>query len=174
MSESYNGWSNYETWLVKLWIDNDQGSHEYWGEQAREAIENANFDKDDAVSSLADMLQSEHEEAMPKVHGVFSDLLNAALGSVNWQEIARNMVDELAVYSAGFNMPGYMPDNEPAFFLSDTDAREYIADEIERSIDEEEDEEIIAAHEEAAARVRAGAGEYGETIGNYHYFVSLT
>jgi hypothetical protein len=25
---NYNGWTNYETWLVKLWLDNDQWSQE--------------------------------------------------------------------------------------------------------------------------------------------------
>ena len=30
----YNGWTNYETWAVNLWIDNDQGSYTYWREQA--------------------------------------------------------------------------------------------------------------------------------------------
>lgn len=29
MSETtgYNGWSNYETWLVSLWLNNDQASY---------------------------------------------------------------------------------------------------------------------------------------------------
>ncbi len=24
---SYNGWSNYETWNVSLWLNNDEGSY---------------------------------------------------------------------------------------------------------------------------------------------------
>jgi hypothetical protein len=173
MNTTYNGYANYATWTVALWIDNEQGSQEYWSDAAREALESAMFDKDLAVSNLAELLEDSHESDKPELLGVFADLLNAALGSVDWREIARNMIDEIAVYSAGFNMPGYMPDSEPAMFLDADEAREYIADEIERSIENEEDEEVITAHEEAAQRVRDGSGEFGETIGNYHYFVSL-
>ena len=25
----YNGWKNYETWCVALWIGNDEGSYNY-------------------------------------------------------------------------------------------------------------------------------------------------
>ena len=34
--KEYNGWHNYETWLVKLWIDNEEGSYNYWREVAQE------------------------------------------------------------------------------------------------------------------------------------------
>jgi hypothetical protein len=30
----YNGWTNYETWAVSLWLDNEQPSYLYWREQA--------------------------------------------------------------------------------------------------------------------------------------------
>lgn len=48
----YNGWVNYETWLVNLWIDNDQGEHEYWQEQTEAEIKdsyNRGCDRDTAT-----------------------------------------------------------------------------------------------------------------------------
>jgi hypothetical protein len=27
---TYNGWTNYETWAIALWIDNDRASYDYW------------------------------------------------------------------------------------------------------------------------------------------------
>ena len=38
-NKEYNGWYNYETWMVNLWMDNNQGSHEMWREIARESID---------------------------------------------------------------------------------------------------------------------------------------
>jgi hypothetical protein len=99
--KGYNGWSNYETWAVKLWIDNEQGTYEYWREMTREAWENAEEDrrypsqtrKESATCMLADMLKDEHEEAKPEVTGVFADLLNAAMSEVDWYEIASAMIE---------------------------------------------------------------------------------
>jgi hypothetical protein len=100
MSEGYNGYTNYETWNVALWIDNDQGSQSYWEDVAQEVwndSEGTQYRTRDrvAVSELAGRLKSEHEDNAPSLEGTYGDLLSAALGSVNWHEIAELMLGEV-------------------------------------------------------------------------------
>jgi hypothetical protein len=75
-------------------------------------------------------------------------------------------------YVAGWNMPGYLPDNAPDEFEDIGDAREYIASQIEDLANETEDESEIKMFDEYAEAVRKGEGELGLTVGNYHYFIS--
>ncbi len=101
--KTYNGWSNYETWVVKLWMDNDAASYRHMREQAQEAWDSAQASKsftrkERAELDLADTLKEDHEEAMSQVEGaqgnVFSDLLGAALSEVNWMEIAKSILND--------------------------------------------------------------------------------
>jgi hypothetical protein len=98
----YNGWSNYETWVVNLWIDNDEGSYNYWCERARECFIDAASDgegKEQAATVLAQALENEHDENAPKLTGAFADLFSHALGMVNWYEIAASQIDALDIVS---------------------------------------------------------------------------
>ena len=45
-----------------------------------------------------------------------------------------------ARWAAGWNMPGYLPDSEPAEFDNAEDAKQYIIDAVKRAEDETEDE----------------------------------
>lgn len=105
--KTYNGWTNYETWAVNLWMDNDQGSQQYFMDMAREVKESTG-DKtpnpymhahDNARAVLADRLKDYHDEMaeqwMADQSSVFADLLNAALSEVNWREIAAHLLTNL-------------------------------------------------------------------------------
>lgn len=96
---SYNGWSNYETWAVKLWLDNEYGSYSYVTGRAKDlyALVIDDDDMPNAIGTLADELKDQHEEANPLEDAeasVFTDLLRAALSEVDWREIAEAYLND--------------------------------------------------------------------------------
>ncbi len=99
----YQGWKNYETWAVGLFISNDQGEYEYW----REIIEEEGFTSEeseagtysDSVVKLAKMMKDNFEEALEDRKGslnsdLFETLLQSAFDNVEWREIAENQLSE--------------------------------------------------------------------------------
>ena len=91
----YQGWKNYETWAVALWLSNEQGSYEYWRDEARITARHSD-DREEATSSLAQSLKNSIEESAPEVEGLFADLLNAAIGEVDWYEVAAHWIEDEA------------------------------------------------------------------------------
>ena len=108
MSEDskYNGWANYETWAVNLWLENDEGTSNYWREEASrhrqearecEEVKDGSWTAEQAAKfNLADQLKDELEDGSPiSEASLYSDLLNGALSEVNWHEVAASFLDEL-------------------------------------------------------------------------------
>jgi len=91
----YNGWTNYETWNYKLWLDND-GSDEYWTERAQDLWNSSDEDDEDrsyeACKELEKELEDSAYEAMPEIEGFYGDVLNASIREVNWREIAEHIM----------------------------------------------------------------------------------
>ena len=97
-SKRYNGWTNYETWNVALWFDND--SSEFWAEVAQDLFDSAEATnnctrEEEATFTLADAMKDQVEENTPTVTGLYADLLSASLSEVNWREIAEHFIDEV-------------------------------------------------------------------------------
>ena len=108
--KEYNGWTNYETWLVHLWLSNDQGLYCIAREIVATAHDEANeCDNVPAIWTLEQAKRFLAEEAIkawvadpdngviPELGATLaSDLLNAALSEVDWQEIAEAFQPEEA------------------------------------------------------------------------------
>ena len=88
---THNGYHNYETWLVKVCIDNDQENIEFWLVQARYLYINH-----------AEDMKEYYEERMPEsissdnIGGLWADLLHSALSDVVWIELS-GMIMETAL-----------------------------------------------------------------------------
>ena len=97
--KTYNGWKNYETWVTKLWMDNDQGSSEYYNELATNTYKHAKADTftklENARLLIMNTLKDEYEENVPQTTGVYADLLNASLSEIDWYEIAEALLSDV-------------------------------------------------------------------------------
>lgn len=119
MCKEYQGWTNYATWCVGLWMDNDEGSYHYARELAAEARErapthdsvlNGIWTEEEAAKfiladSLKEWVKSENpleSTLCPECNvlisfggSAYSDMTTWALGQVNWQEIAEGILEEV-------------------------------------------------------------------------------
>lgn len=82
-NEKYNGWSNHETWLVNLWLTNDESSYN----TLLEAIELP------VSTAGAEWLEEEVRWALSEQTGsacLWGDLLNLSIDRVNWVEVVES------------------------------------------------------------------------------------
>lgn len=89
---TYNGYTNYETWVCNLWIDNDEELQEMFYSEAICLRES-----DTAIIELADIIKEHFEDGDPlaEVASFYGDLLTAAFEKINYMEIARNIVESV-------------------------------------------------------------------------------
>ena len=106
----YIGWSNYETWNFKLWLDNDDDLHNYIIGEIKK-IKTIGTSHIHEVSEVSNFLRSYIEDNMPNLNvstrsqsvhgsmsdknGFYNDILNAALRDINTYEIAESYLEDL-------------------------------------------------------------------------------
>lgn len=85
-TKRYNGYTNYETWCVNLWLENDEAT--YNAVKGMAECEERSF-------RLANNIKEFTSGLLPDLGGTLAaDLLGAAMESVNWVEIAELWYDE--------------------------------------------------------------------------------
>jgi len=78
----YNGWTNYETWLVNMWYG------DIFADMQNER-------EDTSAQSLEDFVTSmlEDQGQLPD-HGFAADIMNAAMRQVDWEDLASHYEPE--------------------------------------------------------------------------------
>jgi len=104
--EGYNGWKNYPTWALALWIDNEEGWQNHVRERVAELRDDAEDKEEDYWTEeeyvkyhLAEELKDDLEENAFEVEGgvptgVYSDLLGYAIGVIDFDEVAEHYMEE--------------------------------------------------------------------------------
>ena len=83
----YNGWSNYETWNFKLWLDNDEFSYN----RARELVKASNKDAGALASDLRELAT---EQAPELETSFYSYVMMASVREVDYYEVAKSLLED--------------------------------------------------------------------------------
>jgi|TARA_R110000824_G_scaffold56130_2_gene153934 hypothetical protein len=98
---TYNGWTNYPTWVTALHIDNCPYTNEHWHGRAKDFAGEGSVSvhwtqEASARFRLADELKESITDSIPEsVNGVYADLLGATLADVNWCEVADRLLSDI-------------------------------------------------------------------------------
>lgn len=93
MKKGHAGWSNHETWLVALWLENDQKNYQRTNELVRKVIAHhgeIEYDGGTLSHNLKHLVESMVEES--GAEGFILHLVNAALSEVDWFELATSYI----------------------------------------------------------------------------------
>ena len=84
MCDKYNGYTNYQTWVTELWMEENSSSYNYWLETAQQYDNSYDF---------TNYLRDYHDDNSPTIDSVnvYADLLGHALQMVNWDEVGQNI-----------------------------------------------------------------------------------
>lgn len=85
MTDTYNGWTNRETWSANLLFSNDEGSYKYINGQIRLLIT-----EDSTEKEIIDLFRSFGEMLTDKAKQEVGDL-----DKVNWLELGQDWIDEV-------------------------------------------------------------------------------
>ena len=89
----YNGWTNYETWNYKLWLDNEEKSYFKIQSLVNSVIETER--EENQVFKMFELLKMECMNNEPHLQPSFySDVLSASLKEVNFYEIAEAYIND--------------------------------------------------------------------------------
>jgi len=159
-NDNYNGWTNYETWNVALYLDNDEGIYNFILEGLRHLLAERNDDWTGiSTQELRELVQSAFRgDSTP-------DGVRLSHSEIDWSEIS----DKLLEMAEGNNLatqPGGDEIDEELEADLDEDAK---LDELDRNSDADFEPDRLDMADGPDDRYHSGTGEMidDESYDNY-------
>ena len=98
MCKEYNGWSNWETWVAKLWLDNDEYVHAMIVQMVQDAkgSDGEGISGEELEEFTWNTFDPDGRYYGIKEANLFTEFVMSGMNTVNWGEIA-----------AAYNQDGY-------------------------------------------------------------------
>jgi len=97
IDDTYNGWTNKETWLVNVWLNNDYDLYKHYISTLTEIVEkqsNVLYTNRLVIDELKEIVweiyREEHRE-----FGLINDLIETSLNNVDWSILAEHYIEEI-------------------------------------------------------------------------------
>ena len=92
IDDTYNGWTNKETWLVNVWLNNDYDLYKYYLGRLNDSY--GGFISD-IIHELQEIVYDIVREDRPETSGLAYDLLQSSLNVINYKELAEHYIDDI-------------------------------------------------------------------------------
>jgi hypothetical protein len=93
-----DGWSNWETKVVHIWITQDGHLYEAVSKQhllyCEDSVDKMRLTKAEKVLKLADGIEYVVNQDVKELPNLRGDLLRCAVERVNWKSLAKNWMEE--------------------------------------------------------------------------------
>lgn len=93
MTKTYNGYTNYQTWNIVLWVRNDEGNYDTIID-ALKYITQEHEDITEQADALQEFIGTELMFTSDPV-GIAADLLQNAVSYINWYEVLEALLEDL-------------------------------------------------------------------------------
>lgn len=97
LTDKYNGWANYETWAVNLWLSNNQPDYEEFRSLAEGYTKEQAYELGQAIRARVeeetDTIIESTGGSSGTYSGIISDIFHANLSLVDWNEIAEAFLE---------------------------------------------------------------------------------
>lgn len=95
IDESFNGYTNYATWSVKLILDNTESLYHYCKNIVAAAVEVYGEDRNKIIRRIAETIENLVNDMKPKTNNdIWNQLMVHVNSEVNYWEIGKTLLED--------------------------------------------------------------------------------